>query len=233
VKGHTVVLYLNKDSKLEQLKLHTSTITTMLQQTFIDLLANYTSDKNGIQAYWLEIEKNYSKKNRHYHNMAHLNHLLQALWLVKDNIENWETILFTLYYHDIVYNALKSNNEAKSAELATKRMQAIAVPDEKIALCESQILATKSHQLSTNSDTNYFTDADLSILGASEDVYRNYYQNVRKEYSIYPDMIYKPGRKKVLQHFLTMDSIFKTPYFYEKFETQARKNLQMELDEMR
>jgi predicted metal-dependent HD superfamily phosphohydrolase len=61
-------------------------------------------------------------------------------------------------------------------------------------------------------------------------LYSDYYKNVRKEYSIYPNLLYNPGRKKVLKHFLAMGKIFKTDYFYQKFEKNARLNLQKELD---
>ena len=61
-------------------------------------------------------------------------------------------------------------------------------------------------------------------------MYSKYYQNVRKEYSIYPEILYKLGRKKVLKHFLAMEKIFKTDYFYQKFEKNARMNLQREFD---
>jgi predicted metal-dependent HD superfamily phosphohydrolase len=108
-------------------------------------------------------------------------------------------------------------------------MKQIGVSDHMIQLCEAQILATKSHVKSADSDTNYFTDADLSILGQPWETYSAYYKNVRKEYAIYPDLIYNPGRKKVLTHFLAMDSIFKTDIFYQKFEMQAKENLQQEL----
>ena len=149
---------------------------------------------------------------------------------VKGEIKNWETILFTLYYHDIVYNSLKSDNEEKSAEFAEKRMKQISVSHETIELCQRQILATNSHMKSTDSDTNYFTDADLSVLGQTWKTYSLYYKNVRKEYSIYPDLIYNPGRKKVLNHFLKMDRIFKTGFFHNKFEIQAKQNLQKEIE---
>jgi predicted metal-dependent HD superfamily phosphohydrolase len=39
-------------------------------------------------------------------------------------------------------------------------------------------------------------DADLSILGKDLDTYLAYTKMIRKEYSIYPDFLYKPGRKK-------------------------------------
>lgn len=201
-----------------------------LKQTFSRLLTNFTDDESLKIELWTEIEKNYSNKKRHYHTLQHLDNLLIQLMDVKNEIQDWDTLLFTLYYHDIIYNALKSNNEEKSAELAEKRMKQIAVPIEKIARCKKQILATKSHIKSADSDTNYFTDADLSVLGQSWEIYSAYYKNVRNEYSIYPDAIYIPGRKKVLTHFLSMESIFKTDFFYNKFEMQAKQNMQKEME---
>ena len=151
---------------------------------------------------------------------------------VKSEIQNWETILFTLFYHDIIYNSIKSDNEEKSAELAEKRMKQISVSNDIIELCKKQILTTKSHIKSTDSDTNYFTDADLSVLGQNWETYLLYCKNVRKEYSIYPALVYNPGRKKVLNHFLSMDRIFKTDFFYNKFEKQAKHNLQKEIESL-
>jgi predicted metal-dependent HD superfamily phosphohydrolase len=202
----------------------------VLKETFIELLKNYTDNNGMTNELWTEIEKNYSSKKRHYHTLRHLDNLLAQLTEIKGEIQNWETVLFTLYYHDIVYNSLKSDNEEKSAELAEKRMKQISVPIDKIELCKNQILATKSHIKSTDSDTNYFTDADLSVLGQNLETYSLYCKNVRKEYSIYPDFVYNPGRKKVLNHFLAMDRIFKSDFFYNKFETQAKQNLQKEIE---
>lgn len=205
---------------------------TELKGTFIELLKNYTEDSLIINELWTEIEKNYSSKRRYYHTLKHLENLLAQLTEVKDEILHWKTILFSLYYHDIVYNSLKSDNEEKSAELAERRMKQISVPHVAVELCKKQILATKSHQKSTDSDTNYFTDADLSVLGQPWEIYLLYYKNVRKEYGIYPDQIYNPGRKKVLKHFLSMKRIFKTEYFYKKFERQAKENLTRELNNL-
>ena len=152
----------------------------MLKKTFIELLTNYTDNSNLTNELWTEIENRYSDKKRHYHTLEHLDILLTQLTVVKDEIQNWDTILFTLYYHDIIYNATKSNNEEKSAELAEKRLKRISVSNDKIELCKSQILATKSHIKSIDSDTNYFTDADLSVLGQDWETYALYYKNVRK-----------------------------------------------------
>ncbi|SFO24362.1 Predicted metal-dependent phosphohydrolase, HD superfamily [Paenimyroides ummariense] len=202
----------------------------MLKKTFIKLLENYTYDQNLINELWFEIKQNYSDTNRHYHTLQHLENLLQQLTTIQNHIQNWNTVLFTLYYHDLVYHSTQADNEEKSAELAEKRMKQALVPKELIEHCKNQILATKSHNKSTDNDTNYFTDADLSILGQPWEAYSQYYKNVRKEYSVYTDVVYNAGRKKVLQHFLLMDRIFKTDYFYDRFENNARQNIQNEID---
>jgi predicted metal-dependent HD superfamily phosphohydrolase len=201
----------------------------MLKETFIQLIGNYTTDARLITQLWTEVETNYSNKKRYYHTLTHIENLLQQLLAVKTKIKEWDTILFTLYYHDIIYNPLKTTNEEKSAEFAENRMQLVGVPQPIINNCVNQIVATKKHLLSADNDTNIFTDADLSILGQPWEVYEQYYKQVRKEYALYPDLIYNPGRKKVLQHFLQMQQIFKTDYFFEKFEEQAKENLKKEL----
>lgn len=202
----------------------------MLKNTFLNLLATYSNDNSFNILLWQEIEEYYTSKKRHYHTLEHLENLLFQLTPIRTKISSWNTILFTLFYHDVIYNSLKNNNEEKSAELAVKRMNQLSIPNKVIENCFSQILATKSHKTSENSDTNYFTDADLSILGQSWEVYTQYYKNVRKEYAVYPNIIYNSGRKKALQHFLTMENIFKTEYFYQKFEETARKNIQKEIE---
>lgn len=206
------------------------TTRTMLKQTFINLLKNYTDNESLINELWNEIELNYSSKKRYYHTLKHLEDLLIQMLNVKEHIHNWESVLFTLYYHDIIYNSKRSDNEELSAEFAEQRLNQLNVQSETNERCKQQILATKSHVISKDSDTNYFTDADLSILGRSWEEYSFYFKNVRKEYSIYPDFVYNPGRKKVLIHFLAMERIFKTDFFNEKFEKQARENLKREMD---
>jgi predicted metal-dependent HD superfamily phosphohydrolase len=70
---------------------------------------------------------------------------------------------------------------------------------------------------------------DLCILGADPIKYVDYCGRIRKEYNIIPDIIYKPGRAKVLKHFLEMERIFKTKHFFQLYEEQARLNIGAEL----
>lgn len=201
----------------------------MLQQTFYNLLAKYNVDVAAQQLLWNEIDKAYSHKKRHYHTVQHLANLLQQLEEVKEKIQQWDAVLFALYYHDIVYNTLRSDNEEKSALLAEERMRNMGIPAGITAACTNMIRATAAHAQSPDADTNYFTDADLAVLGQDWDTYTAYYQAIRKEYALYPNLVYNPGRKKVLNHFLQMERIYKTGPFFTKFEQQAKENMQKEL----
>ena len=201
----------------------------MLKNIFIDLVKKFEIDDFKIGKLWVEIEKNYTNKKRFYHNLSHLDNLYLELLNVKNEIEDWDTLLFTLFYHDIIYKATSKENEEKSAELAKLRLNEIGFDEVKVEKCFEQILATKLHESSLNKDTNIFIDADLSILGQDWDLYSQYYKNVRKEYSVYPDFLYNPGQKKVLEHFITMPRIFKTDLFFERFEKKAKINLEKEL----
>lgn len=201
-----------------------------LQETFRNLINRYSSDELLTTKLWDEITIHYSNESRHYHTLLHLENLVNQLENIRLEIKNWDVVLFTLFYHDIIYVATNSDNEEKSAELAADRMKKMKVPNEMIELCINQIIATKTHVHSNESDTNYFTDADLSILGQCWEDYTEYFKNVRKEYAVYPDILYNPGRIKVLNHFLSMDRIFKTDYFYNNLESKAKQNLQLEID---
>lgn len=202
----------------------------MLKEIFIALVLRYNADVLLAEKLWSEIEKAYTGKKRYYHNLSHIEALYQLLLNNRSSIHNWDVVLFSLFYHDIVYNVLKKNNEQKSADIAVKRLNEIGFPGGHIELCFSQIIATSKHLLSDDKDTNIFTDADLSVLGKETAVYDEYCKQIRKEYSIFPDFVYIPGRKKVINHFLQMERIFKTDIFFNQYEQQAKENLYRELN---
>lgn len=203
-----------------------------LKEIFGGLAGNYSDDPRLVEELWAEIEEQYSGEKRHYHTLAHLENLLAELEKARENILDCDAVLFALFYHDVIYNTLNGDNEEQSAGLAVKRMTTLGVPEERVMKCRAHILATKKHEVSPDNDTNLFTDADLSILGKEWEVYAEYCRNVRLEYSIYPDLVYKPGRKNVLKHFLQMERIFKTEHFFNLYEKPARSNIKSELEEL-
>jgi len=200
-----------------------------LNSIFSDLISKYSNNEKLKTEYWAEIEKSYSQKSRKYHNLTHLENMILELENVKDQISDHDALLFSVFYHDLINKATSKDNEEKSAEIAKIRLDKLNISNERIAKIYNQILGTKSHKRSDDSDTNFLLDADLAILGKDWKVYENYIHQIRKEYSIYPDFLYNPGRKKVLIHFLEFEQIFKTVYFKEKYEKTAKENIQREI----
>jgi predicted metal-dependent HD superfamily phosphohydrolase len=203
----------------------------MIKQAFLESLNNYVSNSEQPLNMWNEVERNYTRYERHYHNLSHLNSLLTELEMYKSKFSNWDAIVFAIAYHDLVYNVLKSDNEERSARIAIKRLSTISFPLKLTIFCGQLIRATKRHE-SGDLETNLFTDADLSILGSDLPTYEAYSKQIRSEYSIYPEILYNPGRKKVLTHFLKMSNIYKTKEFSDRYELAARTNIQTELSSL-
>jgi predicted metal-dependent HD superfamily phosphohydrolase len=200
-----------------------------LKDNFVKLVSRYTQNSLLINELWNEIEQHYTKPTRHYHNLIHIAAVYNKLSAIKGLLVDWDMIQFSVFYHDIFYDTNKNDNELNSALLAKSNMRKLAIDDSKIGAVFNQILATQSHQNNSDIDTNYFTDADLSILGESWENYQVYSNQIRAEYIQYADDVYIRGRLKVLNHFLEMERIFKTPHFYNFYELKAKQNLENEI----
>ena len=203
----------------------------MLKPNYLSLMKKYSDNEEYNLACWNVLSSQYSGKSRHYHNLSHIENMLQMLDEVKAEVTNIDTLLFAIYYHDIVYKATRNDNEYQSALLFEKHIAKTSFG--KISACKMQIELTKEHLLSEDEDTNILMDLDLSILGSRSEEYYKYQKNIRKEYSIYPDFMYKKGRVKVVKSMLASGPIFKTSYFKDKLEVQARVNLENELKNLR
>jgi predicted metal-dependent HD superfamily phosphohydrolase len=73
-------------------------------------------------------------------------------------------------------------------------------------------------------------DADLAILGASPERYRQYAQEVRREYAEIPDEAFRPGRAEILRSLLEEPTLFRTAAARERYEERARANLTAEIE---
>ncbi|WP_415582481.1 hypothetical protein [Flavobacterium longum] len=203
-----------------------------LRHTFYELVQRFTDTVSVADRLWDEIAKHYSARQRHYHNLSHLEAMRGELVSVTEELSYAEAVWFALYYHDLVYNVGASDNEEKSATLAQQRLATLGADHTFTDRVARHIIATKKHEWSPDQDTNFLVDADLSILGVSPERYRAYTQQIRKEYAVYPDFLYHPGRRKVLRHFLDLPTIYKTEIFRNRYEAQARKNLAWELTQL-
>lgn len=166
----------------------------------------------------------YQAPTRHYHILRHIEHLLHLV--DQAPLHDAVAVELAVWFHDAVYNALKSDNEAlaflRGSALAPARQQRVAF------LIERTADHTRP-QPPDNADLLYFLDADLSILGAPEAEYWAYARHVRREYRLVPDLLYRPGRRKVLAKMLAAPVLYRTPALRDQYDAPARRNLQAEL----
>jgi predicted metal-dependent HD superfamily phosphohydrolase len=206
----------------------------ILKDRFVSLAGKFTSENDKILSAWNELEANYSAPGRHYHTLSHLEKMFAEIDQAKSAMSDYDSVAWAVFYHDFIYDSTRQDNEERSALAALKTLNNLKVPIMKIMKIQSLILATKSHESEEgdDADTAIFLDADLAVLGADEKTYSGYAENVRKEYSVYPDEIYRQGRKKVLEHFLENQRIFKSEDFHKRLEKKAKENLARELQSL-
>ncbi|MCB9233772.1 MAG: metal-dependent phosphohydrolase [Bacteroidia bacterium] len=177
-----------------------------------------------------DLVKRYSKPFRKYHNLYHIQVLLDLIRQNEPALKEANTLRFAAWFHDAVYDPYRTNNEAKSAELALRVMKAMQIPEAVAALTADLITRTATHDgKGSNSDTLFFLDADLAILGAPPADYQAYTEAIREEYQFVPELQYRQGRRKVLLNFLEREIIYYTPRMRFSFELKARENMEREL----
>ncbi len=167
----------------------------------------------------------YSEKQRFYHTLFHVENCLKQMDLLSNLICDKFSIAVAIWFHDVIYDPKKSDNEELSAVYAQKFLESIQLGKSQIQKIVSLILLTQRPSNPQSPDDKYLIDIDLSILGSDEDTYEIYESWIRKEYAHVPLGKYKTGRKEVLSSFIKTDYLYCSEFFRTKYETQAKQNI--------
>jgi len=190
------------------------------------LLCDEIGLTDASQTLFTNLQKHYTETQRMYHNFSHIHAMLKLCDQHVSEIENYRVLRLAVWYHDIIYRATRKDNELKSAEYALDALADSNLSTPEFDQLKQLIISTKSHDILLNNfDNRLMLDLDLGVLAASREAYTHYTHAIRREYKIYPDFLYKKGRKKVLQHFLERKQIYFTPIFQTEHEADARENL--------
>ncbi len=183
-------------------------------------------------AVYQSLDNAYAEGHRHYHNKSHIKATLGHLDEVKAMADYPLEIELALWFHDAIYRPFSSTNERDSANWACIFMTQNQASDDMISRVKELIMATCHNAPTSTIDQSLMVDVDLSILGASSDLYASYERWIRLEYRWVPGFIYRRKRKALLGYFLAQKPIFKTTHFQQKFEAQAIKNLTWALQQI-
>lgn len=195
------------------------------------LAVNNTSTPVISQALWQDIAVRYSEPVRAYHTLAHLEQLFGQFKQTKYHLSQPSIVALALFYHDVIYDPTRQDNERKSARYAVTHLQDYLTA-EQCQRISALIMMTATHQLdnTTDMDASYLLDMDLSILGADWSSYERYAQAVRQEYQHVAIADYRTGRIAVLKGLLAHDSLYLTDAYYQRLERQARLNIRREIE---
>ncbi len=170
----------------------------------------------------------YGEVGRYYHTDRHISQCLRHFQSFRHLAQQPGEIEVALWFHDAVYDSRRRDNEALSAEWAMRYLKAEGVESGVVNRIAAMILATKMHG-TQDADTALLLDIDLGILGSSPEAFEAYDRAIRLEYAWVPEAEYRSGRAKVLQQFLDRPHLYQTPDCRDRYEAQARSNLERKI----
>ena len=177
----------------------------------------------------------YSEPHRHYHNLDHIASMLYALIDVSGWLQRPFVVQFATFFHDVVYDTTRNDNEDRSAEVATAALASLGIATEYCIAVDHLIRLTKSHDTAAGeSDGGWFLDADLEVFAWDWDAYKmRYSAAIRKEYAWVDAPVYYPKRREVLESFLDRPMIYHTERNRQSLEAKARSNLTREIAQIK
>jgi predicted metal-dependent HD superfamily phosphohydrolase len=178
-----------------------------------------------------ELIARYSEPHRRYHTMTHVEDCLAQVAASTDMDDDQRALMdAAIWFHDAIYDATRTDNEAESARLARARLLADGAALEFVAEVERLILLTAGHSVEDGDTLGArLVSIDLSILGAEPARYDAYAEAIRQEYIHVPETLYRPGRAAVMSRFLQSPRLFADNRWADRFEAQARTNLTREI----
>jgi predicted metal-dependent HD superfamily phosphohydrolase len=173
-----------------------------------------------------ELAAAYAEPARAYHNTRHLQDCLQQFDRNQTLATRANEVEAALWFHDAVYSPGKPDNEVRSARLAEAALMTHGVAIDSAQRVAALVLATRHLDLANDPDAQLVCDVDLSILGREADEYDEFEALIRREYAWVPEPVYRATRAAVLNGFLRRPSIYQSRPFRERYEQQARHNLE-------
>ena len=173
----------------------------------------------------------YSEPHRHYHDQRHLDDCLRELDQVHGLSKRDRRLLkWAILWHDAIYDPQRPDNEERSAELARRELFQCGVDESEADEVARLIRLTFGHRVEPGDHLGaLLVSIDLSILGSDPERYSAYVADVRREYSSVPDELWGTGRTAILKWQLAADPLYPDPLFRERYEAQARRNMEEEL----
>ena len=186
-------------------------------------------DSPELHRLYRDVLLRYSEPHRHYHTGQHLAECFEKVQDIISLGEHPAEVRVGLWFHDAIYDTRRHDNEQQSADWARSAARELGARSENAQRIHDLIMFTRHSAAPVGVDAHVLVDADLSILGAPPARFREYEAQVRSEYAWVPDEMFRTTRAQILKELLDRSHLYSTAYFQERYEAQARRNLQHSL----
>jgi predicted metal-dependent HD superfamily phosphohydrolase len=198
-----------------------------------DAWAALAGDSPTSRTEWAAVVAAWSEPHRRYHDLAHLAAVLGIVGELAAAADDPDAVRLAAWYHDVVYDPQRSDNEQVSAERARAGLRGL-VQEARVAEVERLVLLTAGHDPAPDdADGAVLCDADLAVLASPPEAYAAYASAVRAEYAHLPDEVFAAGRAAVLEQLLALPALYRLPAVAEQWTARARANLSAELSLLR
>lgn len=163
--------------------------------------------------------------NFYYHTWVHIVQIIHLRNKIIPNIPMSPEAILSIYYHDIIYDPFKKDNEERSADFAIHEMAGAS--QETCDRVRIIIEGTKTHLNPIDKDMGRVLDLDLAAgLGGSYETFLHNGSRIRNEYEdAISDELFSEKRIEFLSKFLERKFIFSTRQFRCVFEKNVRNNI--------
>jgi predicted metal-dependent HD superfamily phosphohydrolase len=172
----------------------------------------------------------WSEPHRAYHDLAHLDEVLRRIDLLAGEADRPDLVRLAAWFHDVVYDPPATDNEERSAEVATVALAELGLAPDVVDEVARLVGLTATHgTVPGDRDGAVLCDADLAVLASDTLRYQSYVEGVRREYAHLDDATFGGGRGAILRRLLDRPQLFTTTYGRREWEQQARANVAAEL----
>ena len=195
--------------------------------------AQLAGDSPTSRTEWAAVVAAWSEPHRRYHDLAHLAAVLGLVGELAGAATDPDAVRLAAWYHDVVYDPRRDDNEQVSAERARAGLRGL-VPPERVEEVVRLVLLTAGHDPAPDDvDGAVLCDADLAVLAGPPEAYAAYASAVREEYGHLSDAEFTAGRTTVLEHLLALPALYRLPAVAREWTPRARANLAAELSLLR
>ncbi|MFD8596358.1 hypothetical protein ACFV1L_15310 [Kitasatospora sp. NPDC059646] len=185
------------------------------------------------EPYARDLLDRWAEPQRRYHTTDHLRAVLDRIDELAGHADDPDAVRLAAWFHDAVYRPDRSENEERSAALACRALREAGLPEPLVHEVARLVRLTVTHHPAPGDHNGeVLCDADLAVLGSPPAQYAAYTAAVRDEYSFVPPHAFREGRSAILRHLLALPALYRTPEAHDRYDAQARANMQAELKDL-